>query len=90
MKIKSIKPKKLSGLEIVVDEDGFTVWITEERDDGIKVRHWLIDGSAIKKNGKVLISGVKPEYKYHAVIKFSDDDNSIKLVNIKPKEQIKI
>lgn len=52
-----IKKKHLKTIEVEVNkEGGFTVWITEKKViNGQKesVKHWILDGSCIKKDGKI-------------------------------------
>lgn len=66
--MKKMTKKALKSIEIDVDKDGFTLWITE--DDG--TRHWLIDGSSMKYTGRISI-GNYDGYKHKAIIDENND-----------------
>lgn len=72
-----IKKKKLKTLEIDVNESGFTIWIVEEY-KGKLYRHWILDGSRIKKDGRIRF-GDFDDYRYQ--VKYSKKSRTIKLID---------
>ncbi len=78
--MKTISKKKLKEIEISVTESGFTLWITE-RVKGIKRKHWIIDGSMIKEDGKIRLGAKDLDYRFEAV--FDEHENDIILIDKK-------
>ena len=74
--MKELSLKKLQSLEIVTRDDGFSIWIVENK-DGVRVKHWLLDGSCLKKDGCISF-GHSDLYKYNAV--YDADENCIKIL----------
>ena len=88
----AVTKKQLKNLEVEVYENGgFTLWITDTYvcADGkkIKIRHWLIDGSCVKEDGKINIShGIG---NYQTGIQFDETNKRITIVNNKIAETTK-
>lgn len=73
-----LSKKELSELEIVLNSEGFTIWVTEPviYSDGTKgvIHHWIIDGSTVKETGEITFGN--PDI-YNINAEFMPGGNSI-------------
>jgi len=77
--MKKIKKKELKKIELKInDKKGFTLWITEEV-NGRQIKHWLIDASCFRRDGRLRLGTPQDHYRYEAVL--DKKNNCIKLID---------
>ena len=81
--MRKLKPEELQNIEITVNQFGFTVWITETINRK-PIRHWLLDGSCLKKDSKIFLPHNVKKYKYHTIV----SDDAIKFVKLSKSERL--
>lgn len=81
--------KVLKKLQIEVNDNGFSIWLTEKREIKGKVQkysYWVIDASLIKKDGKIRLG----DYFGHPVnAVFDVIRNEVQIVKTKSKKTTK-
>ena len=79
--MKKATKKDLKSIEVTVNDDGgFTVWVVENKKEKGKnktIRHWILDGSVIKDEGKIFI-GKNDLYAINA--EYNEQDRTIDIV----------
>jgi hypothetical protein len=73
--MKAISKEILKTIEIETLPDGFVIWIKE----GNK-RHWLLDGSMLKKDGEIFLGSSLCSIKWNYKAHYNKKTNSIELI----------
>jgi hypothetical protein len=79
--MKKAPKKVLKTIEVEINENGFTVWVQDIDKNGQLRKLWLIDGSMVREDGKIILGN--PDY-WPINAEFNEKENSI-IITKKPK-----
>lgn len=77
-----IAKKDLKNIEIEKTKNGFVLWVLEKDKKGKDIKHWLLDGSRVKKDGEIQLGSGKH---WSINVNFNEKENTIYVVKKKTK-----